>query len=61
MKHASPTEVGETMGCSSCGSQFRPGGSSTEMISDGCTDANCEVLVKCVGENLLPTAQAWGP
>jgi hypothetical protein len=29
------------------------------MISDGCTDTNREVLVKCIGENLLPTAQAW--
>ena len=30
------------------------------MISDGRFDANREVLVKGVGENLLPTAQAWG-
>ena len=30
------------------------------MISDGCPDANRKVLVKGVGENLLPTAQAWG-
>jgi hypothetical protein len=30
------------------------------MISDGCTDTDCEVLVKGVGEHLLPTAQAWG-
>ena len=30
------------------------------MISDGCTDANREVLVKGVGKNLLPTAQASG-
>ena len=30
------------------------------MISDGGTDTNGKVLVKCVGENLLPTAQAWG-
>jgi len=26
------------------------------MISDGCPNANGKVLVKCVGENLLPTA-----
>ena len=34
------------------------------MISDGCSDANCKVLVKCVGEHLLPSAQAgwiWRP
>ena len=49
------------MGGSSCSSQLSPGGRSTEMISDGCTDTNREVLVKRVGENLLPTAQAWGP
>ena len=30
------------------------------MISDGCTDTNCRVLVKRIGENLLPTAQTWG-
>ena len=48
------------MGGSSCGSQLSPGGGSTEMISDRRSDANRKVLVKCVGENLLPTAQAWG-
>ena len=31
------------------------------MISNRRSDANCEVLIKCIGENLLPTAQAWGP
>lgn len=30
------------------------------MISDRGSDANCKVLVKCVDENLLPTAQAGG-
>jgi hypothetical protein len=30
------------------------------MISDGCTYTNRKVLVKGVGENLLPTAQARG-
>jgi hypothetical protein len=30
------------------------------MISDGRSDANGEVLVKCVGEHLLPTAQTVG-
>jgi hypothetical protein len=33
---------------------------STQMIGDGCSNTNVKVLVKCVGENLLPTAQAWG-
>jgi hypothetical protein len=30
------------------------------MISDGCPDTNREVLVKRVGENLLPSARACG-
>jgi hypothetical protein len=30
------------------------------MISDSCSDAYRKVLVKRIGENLLPTAQAWG-
>jgi hypothetical protein len=30
------------------------------MISDDSSYANCKVLVKCVGEHLLPTAQARG-
>jgi hypothetical protein len=30
------------------------------MISDGCPDADREVLVKGVGEHLLPSAQALG-
>lgn len=30
------------------------------MISDGCPYANGKVLVKGVGEHLLPTAQVWG-
>jgi hypothetical protein len=38
-------------------SQLSPGGGSTEMISDGRTDANRKVLVKGVDENLLPTAK----
>ena len=48
------------MGGSSCGSQLSPGGGSTKVISDGCSYANRKVLLKRVGENLLPTAQAWG-
>jgi hypothetical protein len=30
------------------------------MINDGCSDAYCKVLVKCVGENLLATAKRVG-
>jgi hypothetical protein len=29
------------------------------MISDGRSDANRKVLIKGVGQDLLPTAQAW--
>jgi hypothetical protein len=61
MEHAGPTQGGETVGGSSCGGQLSPGGGSAEMISDSRPDADRKVLVKCVGENLLPTAQAWGP
>jgi hypothetical protein len=48
------------VGGSSCGSQLGPGGRSAEVISDGCANANGKVLIKGVGENLLPAAQAWG-
>ena len=48
------------MGGSSGSSELSPGGGSTEMISNGRSDANRKVLIKGVGENLLPTAQAWG-
>jgi hypothetical protein len=58
MKHAGTTQAGETVGGSSGSGQLSPGRGSTEMISDGCMDADRKVLVKCVGENLLPTAQA---
>jgi hypothetical protein len=61
MEHAGTTKGGKTVGRSSGSSQLSPGGRSIEMISDSCTDAKCKVLVKGVGENLLPTAQAWGP
>jgi hypothetical protein len=55
-----PTEVGETVGGSSCGNQLRPSGCSTEMISDGCTDANCKVLVKGVGSTCCQRPTRWG-
>jgi hypothetical protein len=38
-------EAGETVGGSPGTIQLSPGGGSTEMISDGCTYANREVLV----------------
>jgi hypothetical protein len=44
------------MGGSPRGGEFSASGGSAEMISDGCTYANCMVLIKGVGENLLPTA-----
>jgi hypothetical protein len=56
MEHAGTTDGGETVGGSSCSSQLGTGGRSTEMISDGCADANRKVVVKGVGEHLLPTA-----
>jgi hypothetical protein len=59
VEHAGTTASAEAVGGSSCGGQLSPGRSSTEMISDGCTYANRKVLIKCVGENLLPTAHAW--
>jgi hypothetical protein len=49
------------VGGSSGSSQLGPGGGPTEMISYGRSDANGKVLVECVGENLLPTAQARRP
>jgi hypothetical protein len=59
--HAGAAEGRETVSGSSCSCEFSPGGCAAEMISDGCTDANGKVLVECVGENLLPTAQTWRP
>jgi hypothetical protein len=58
VKHAGTTQRGEAVGCSSCSGELRPGGGSAEMISDGCPDTNRKVLVKRVGENLLPSAQS---
>jgi hypothetical protein len=60
MEQAGTTERDETVGGSSGGGEFRSGGGSAEVISDGRSDANGKVLVKRVGENLLPTTQAWG-
>jgi hypothetical protein len=59
VKHAGPTERGETVGGSSGTIQLSPGRGPPEMISDGCTYANRKLFIKCVGENVLPTAHAW--
>jgi hypothetical protein len=59
VKHTSTTEGRETVGGSSGSSQLSPGGGTAEMISDGGSDANGEVLVKGVGQNLLPPTKAW--
>jgi hypothetical protein len=47
------------MGGSSSSRQFSSARGSTEMINDGCSYANRKVLIKGVGENLLPPAQSW--
>jgi len=59
MVHAGTTESRQTVGGSSSSIEFSSGGGSAEMISDGGPYANREILVKRVGEHLLPTAQAW--
>jgi hypothetical protein len=59
MEHAGTTESSKSVGGSSGSNQLSTGGRSTEMISDRGPDANRKVLIKCLGENLLPTAQTW--
>jgi hypothetical protein len=60
VKHAGTVPRGETVGGSSSSSQLSPSRGSTEMISDGCTDANGQVPIKGVSENPLPTAGTYG-
>jgi hypothetical protein len=60
VKHAGTTLARETVSGTSGSSELSPGGGSTEMISDGCTDPNGKVLIERVGEHLLPAAQASG-
>ena len=55
------TYSGVPVGGSAGSCELRPGGGSAEMISNRRSDANRKVLVKCVGEHLLPTAQTWRP
>jgi hypothetical protein len=59
VEHTGTVEGGETVGCASSGGELRTGGSSAEMISDGCADADRKMLIKGVGQNLLPTARRW--
>jgi hypothetical protein len=54
VEHTGTTYGGETVGGSSCGVERSPGGRSTKMISDSCPYANRKVLIKRVGETLLP-------
>ena len=52
------------MSRSSCGGELSPRGRSTEIISDGCSDTDSNVLVKRVGVNLLPNGPSvvgWWP
>jgi hypothetical protein len=42
---------GENVGGSSCSIELRSGRGSAEMISDGCSYANREIVIKRVGEN----------
>jgi len=53
------TQLGETVGGSSCGGELSSGWGSAEMISNGGSYANGKVLIKGVGKHLLPTAQSW--
>jgi hypothetical protein len=59
VKHTGTAEGSEAVGGSACGSQLSPCGGSTEMVSDRRSDADREVLVKGLGENLLPSTRAW--
>jgi hypothetical protein len=56
VKHPGTAQTSETMGRSSSSSELSPRGGSTEMISNGRPYANRKVLIKGVGEHLLPTA-----
>jgi hypothetical protein len=56
VQHAGTTQGRESVGGPSCSGELSAGWDSAEMISDGRSDANRKVLIKRVGENLLPTA-----
>jgi hypothetical protein len=57
VKQPGTVDGGQTVGGSSGGIELSTARGSTEMISDGCPDANRKVLIKGIGESLLPTAQ----
>jgi hypothetical protein len=59
MTHAGTTGGSETVRSSSGSGELGSVWRSAEMINDGCSDANRQVVVKGDGEHLLPTAQAW--
>jgi hypothetical protein len=59
LKHAGTAECSETVGGPSCGRELGSVGRLAEMISDRRADPDRKVLIKRVGENLRPTAQAW--
>jgi hypothetical protein len=58
VKHAGAVGRCETVGGSSSSGEFSSVGGSAKVIGDGCPDANCKVLVKGVGQNLLPPASS---
>jgi hypothetical protein len=60
VEHAGTTQRSEAVGGSPCSGELSTGWGSSKMISDRCTDTNRRVLIKGVGENLLPAARAWG-
>jgi hypothetical protein len=57
VKHAGTTQGSKTVGGSPGSRQLSTRGLSSEMISDGCSDTDRQVLIKRVSEHLLPTAQ----
>jgi hypothetical protein len=58
VEHAGTTEGGEAVGSAASGGQLSTAGRSAEMISDGRSDGDREMLVKRVGEHLLPAAES---
>jgi hypothetical protein len=49
VQHAGTTRRRKTVGSSSCGSKFSTVRCSAEMISDGRSDSDRQVLIKCIG------------
>jgi hypothetical protein len=64
VEHPGTTRRGETVRRASRSVQLSSRGGATEMINDGRANADRKVLVKRLGENLLPPTQAprlWWP